>query len=550
VKHLTTLFAVLLLVLGTARPAPAGVAAANRPRPNIVVIYTDDQGYGDMSALNPHAKFQTPHLDRLAREGITFTDGHCADTVCTPSRYALLTGRYSWRTSLKSGVLHSDGDCLIAKDRITVASLLKQNGYKTAMFGKWHLQMKFPGTIGKRDWTQPITDGPNERGFDTYFGIPASMNYGVLTFIENTRVTDPPSLWTHKKQDKERNTFRFMPPYDAERQSPGDIEVAPSFRDDICLKVCTERTVDYVARHAAEAKVGKPFFIYFALNSPHLPHSVAPEFVGKSRVGAYGDFMMETDHRVGQVLAALDEHGLTRDTLVFLSSDNGAETGYAERLKQYEHASSGEWKGGKRDIYEGGHRVPFVMRWPAVIKAGRTCDEPVGQVDLLATCADILGLKLPANAGEDSYSLLAALHGDDYPRPLRGPLVHHSGSGYFAVREGTWKLNLFRGSGGSLKPTVLQPKPGEPPFELYDMKSDARETTNVHDQHPDVVNRLKATATKIVRDGRSTPGAVQKNDGPPLWPELATWIPEASDAGKARAKGKARKSAGGGDHDP
>ncbi len=549
-KHLTTLFAVLLSVLGTARPAPAGVAAANRPRPNIVVIYTDDQGYGDMSALNPHAKFQTPHLDRLAREGIKFTDGHCADTVCTPSRYALLTGRYSWRTSLKSGVLHSDGDCLIAKDRMTVASLLKQNGYKTAMFGKWHLQMKFPGTIGKRDWTQPITDGPNERGFDTYFGIPASMNYGVLTFIENTRVTDPPSLWTHKKQDKERNTFRFMPPYDAERQSPGDIEIAPSFRDDICLKVCTEKTVDYVARHAAEAKAGRPFFVYFALNSPHLPHSVAPEFVGKSRVGAYGDFMLETDHRVGQVLAALDEHGLTRDTLVFLSSDNGAETGYAERLKQYEHASSGEWKGGKRDIYEGGHRVPFVMRWPAVIKAGRTCDEPVGQVDLLATCADILGLKLPANAGEDSYSLLAALRGDEYPRPLRGPLMHHSGSGYFAIREGTWKLNLFRGSGGSLKPTVLQPKPGEPPFELYDMKSDRSETTNAYAQHVDIANRLKAIATKIVRDGRSTPGAVQKNDGPPLWPELATWIPEASAAGKARAKGKARKTAGGGDHDP
>ena len=176
-------------------------SAADQARPNIVVIYTDDQGYGDMSALNPHAKFQTPHLDRLAREGITFTDGHCADTVCTPSRYALLTGRYSWRTSLKSGVLHAEGDCLITKDRMTVASLLKQNGYKTAMFGKWHLQMKFPGSIGKRDWTRPITEGPTERGFDTFFGIPASMNYGVLTFIENTRVTDPPSLWTRKKPD-------------------------------------------------------------------------------------------------------------------------------------------------------------------------------------------------------------------------------------------------------------------------------------------------------------------------------------------------------------
>jgi arylsulfatase A len=325
-----------------------------------------------------------------------FTDGHCADTVCTPSRYSLLTGRYSWRTSLKSGVLHAEGDCLIATRRMTVASMLKENGYQTAMFGKWHLQMKFPGSVGRRDWTQPITDGPNEHGFDDCFGIPASMNYGVLTFIENTRVTEAPSLWTNKKPVREHNTFRFMPPYDAEWQGDADIEIAPSFRDDICLKVCTEKTVDYIARHALAAKAGKPFFIYLALNSPHLPHCATPEFVGKSEVDAYGDFMLETDYRVGQVLAALDEHGLTQDTLVFQSRDNGAETGYANRLEEYQHASNGELKGGKRDIYEGGHRVPFVMRWPAVIKAGRTCDEAVCQIDLLATCADIVGAKLPS----------------------------------------------------------------------------------------------------------------------------------------------------------
>ncbi len=535
-------FAFLITLLGAAL-APAH--AAEKSRPNIVVIYTDDQGYGDMSALNPQSKFQTPNLDRLAHEGIVFTDGHSAATVCTPSRYALLTGRYAWRTSLKNGVLHSDGPCLIAKDRMTVASLLKSAGYQTALIGKWHLQMKFPGAIGKRDWTQPITDGPNERGFDTYFGIPASMNYGVLTYVENTRATEPPSLWTRKKRDRERNTFRYLPPYETERRGPGDIEIAPSFRDDACLRVITEKAVAYVAGHAAAAKSGQPFFLYLPLNSPHLPHSVAPEFVGKSRVGAYGDFMLETDHRVGQVLAALDAHSLTRDTLVFLSSDNGAETGYAERLKEYRHASNGELKGGKRDIYEGGHRVPFVMRWPAVIKPGRICAEPVGQVDLLATCADILGAKLPPEAGEDSYSLLAALRGEDYPRPLRGPLVYHSGSGFFGIREGAWKLNLFRGSGGTLAPQRIEPKPGEPPFELYDMQSDWRETTNVHDRHPDVVNRLKATATRFVRDGRSTPGAAQKNDGPPLWPELATWIPEAADAAKVRAKGKNKNAKAG-----
>ena len=518
--------------------------AAEPARPNIVVIYTDDQGYGDMSALNPKSKFQTPNLDRLAREGLLFTDGHCADTVCTPSRYALLTGRYAWRTSLKSGVLHAEGDCLIAKERPTVASLLKAHGYRTGMSGKWHLNIKFPGSVGKRDWSQPITDGPNEHGFDEFFGIPASMNYGVLTFIENQHVSDPPSLWTHRKQVKEHHTFRFIPPYDVERQNDSDIEIAPSFRDDICLKVCTEKAVDYIARHAAEAKAGKPFFLYLALNSPHLPHCAAPEFVGKSKVDAYGDFMLETDYRVGQMLAALDEHGLARDTLVFQSSDNGPENGYAERFKEYQHASNGELKGGKRDIYEGGHRVPFVMRWPAVIKAGRTCDEPVGQVDLLATCADIVGVKLAAGAGEDSYSLLAAMRGEEYPRPLRGPLMHHSGSGYFAIRDGQWKLNLFRGSGGSLAPHFIEPKPSEAPFELYDMKQDWRETTNAYDQHTDVVERLKTTATKIVREGRSTPGAAQKNDGEQFWPQL-TWIPEASGASKPRTKGKNKKNSAG-----
>ena len=425
-----------------------------------------------------------------------------------------MTGRYSWRTSLKSGVLHAEGDCLIAKDRPTVASLLREHGYRTAMFGKWHLNMKFPGSVGKRDWSQPIADGPTEHGFDEYFGIPASMNYGVLTFIENNRVTDPPSRWTHRKQVPEHHTFRFIPPYDSQPQSDADIEIAPSFRDDICLKVCTEKAVEFIARHAAEAPAGRPFFVYLALNSPHLPHCAAPEFSGQSQVGAYGDFMLETDHRVGQVLAALDQHGLTRDTLVVQTSDNGPETGYRERMAEFQHASNGELKGGKRDIYEGGHRVPLVMRWPAVIRAGRTCAEPVGQVDLLATCADLIGVKLSPTAGEDSFTLLPALRGEDYPRPLRGPLIHHSASGYFAIRDGNWKLNLFRGSGGSLAPRLIQPKGNEPRFELYEMKQDWRETTNVHDQHPDVVERLKATATKIVLDGRTTRGIAQKNDGP------------------------------------
>jgi len=283
--------------------------------------------------------------------------------------------------------------------------------------------------------------------------------------------------------------------------------------------VCAEKTVKYIESYAESAKAGKPFFISLPLNSPHLPHCAAPEFVGKNKVGAYGDFMLETDFRVGQVLDALDKHGLSENTLVFQSSDNGAESGYARRLEQYQHASNDEFKGGKRDIYEGGHRVPFLMRWPGVIKAGMVCDETVCQLDLLATSAEIVGAKLPANAGEDSYSLMPAMRGEDNPHSLRGPLMHHSSSGYLAIRDGQWKLNLFRGSGGSLKPARIEPKVGEPPFELYDMKNDWRETTNLYDQHPDVVERLKSLATRIVDEGRSTPGEAQKNGGPQLWPE-------------------------------
>lgn len=531
--------ALLFVVCLTAMFGEA-LAADGSTKPNIVVIYTDDQGYGDCSATNPKSKVPTPNLDRLAKEGMTFTDGHCADTVCTPSRYALLTGRYSWRTSLKSGVLHAEGDCLIDKKRVTVASLLKDNGYDTAMIGKWHLNMKFPGKVGQRDWMKPITDGPNDHGFDYYFGIPASMNYGILTFIENMNVTEAPTLWTRKKQKRSEGTFRFMPPYETERQGNGDVEVAPSFRDDTCLKTCTEKAVAYIAEHAAFAKKDKPFFLYLPLNSPHLPHCASAEFAGKSKVGAYGDFLLETDHRVGQILDALDKHELTANTLVFQSSDNGAESGYAKRFEEYSHASNGDLRGGKADIYEGGHRVPFLVRWPGVIKAGRVCNDTVCQVDLLATCAEIVGAMLPANAGEDSYSLLPALRGEDYKQPLRGPLIHHSMSGHFAIRDGQWKLNLFCGSGGRLAPTLVTPKPGEPPFELYEMKDDWRETTNVYDKHPEVVERLKTLATKIVKDGRSTPGEAQKNDGPQLWPELL-WIPEAAKSASLKGKFKADK---------
>ncbi|MBW6480198.1 MAG: sulfatase-like hydrolase/transferase, partial [Bacteroidales bacterium] len=321
--------------------------ASKKNNPNIVIIYTDDQGYGDVSALNPNAKFQTPNIDKLANEGITFTDGHSSSTVCTPSRYTLLTGRYNWRTSLKRGVLGADGPCLIENGRMTIASMLKEQNYNTAMVGKWHLQMDFAGTKGKnRNWSEPFTEGPIDHGFDYFFGIPASMNYGVLTYLENDRVLDPPVLWTKKKENPNPRSYngevnpadyRMTPPYQVEPGEGEDwIEAAPSFNDELVLETFVDKAVEYINKVAQDAKNGKPFFLYFSLTSPHLPHCTHPDFQGRSNCGNYGDFMEETDFRVGQVLEALKENGLEENTLVIFSSDNGAETNYAYWRERYD----------------------------------------------------------------------------------------------------------------------------------------------------------------------------------------------------------------------
>ncbi|KGL62315.1 sulfatase family protein [Polaribacter sp. Hel1_85] len=478
-------------------------------KPNIVIIYTDDQGAGDVSALNPEAKFSTPNMDRIANEGVAFTDGHSSDAVCTPSRYSLLTGRYSWRTSLKKGVLRADGPCLIEKDRMTIASMLKDNGYNTAMVGKWHLQMEFEGKKGvDRDWSKPFTDGPIEKGFDYFFGIAASMNYGILTFLENDKVLDPPTLFTKKKMDVTPRTYRMTPPYKTEI-AKGHVEVAASFNDEIVLETFATKAVDYINNSANEAKNGKPFFLYMPLTSPHLPHCTHPDFQGKSACGNYGDFMQETDYRVGQVLDALKANGLEENTLVIFSSDNGAESNYIYQRDTYQHYSNLNFKGGKRDIYEGGHRVPFLMRWPNKIKAGGKINTPVCQTDYLATIADIVGVKIPDNAAEDSYSLLPLMKDVNSIEGTDRTVIHHSFTGHFAIREGKWKLNMLRGSGGSLKPKLIEPKEGEAIFELNNMEEDPGETTNLYFEQPEIVEKLKKKITDIIQNGRSTKGEPQ-----------------------------------------
>jgi arylsulfatase A len=494
---------------------------ANAAGPNIVVVYTDDQGFGDAGCYNPQSKIETPNLDRLAAEGMRFTDAHCSDTVCTPSRYGLLTGRYSWRTELKQGVFGAERACLIADGRVTLASLLREHGYATAMVGKWHLGMDFPGEPGARDWSQPVTNMPLDKGFDSFFGIPASMNYGVLAWFEGRFAKVPPIHFTKKKPNAlNPGDYRIMPPYEA-AYAKGLMEVAEDFVDGECLTRFTDKAIEYIKARAV-AKDGKPFFLYLPYTSPHLPVIPLEQFRGKSACGAYGDFMMETDWHIGKVMEALDAQGLSQNTLIVFSSDNGPENPWKKRIDEYQHYSSGVYREGKRSIYEGGHRVPFIVRWPEVVKPGGVWEGTVCQTDVLATFADILEVKLPDNAGEDSVSFYGALTGKAATKD-RLPLIHHAANGRFAIRAGRWKLVMEHGKNRR---------------ELYDLEADPGEKNDLLAQHADLADRLAEQITSIVQKGRSTPGTDQANDTG-WWNDLA-WIPPLdSDAiGKGKRKPK------------
>ncbi len=481
----------------------SSLAASDPAQPNIIVIYTDDQGYGDASCLNPDSKFATPNLDRLAREGITFSDSHSSDTVCTPSRYGLLTGRYCWRTELKRGVLGAEHACLIADGRMTLASLLRSEGYQTAIVGKWHLGMDFPGDRNTRDWSEPVQDMPLDKGFDYFWGIPASMNYGVLAWFEGRYAEVPPIQFTQKKPNEiALSDYRIKPPYDktttvaqsADKvERNGRLEVAPDFVDAECLGRFTAKAIEWMAQRDKD----RPFFLYLPYTSPHKPVVPIERFRGQSQAGAYGDFMIETDYHVGRILQFLDRERLTENTLVIFTSDNGPEDTWKQRHEKFGHQSNGQYQEGKRSIYEGGHRVPFFIRWPAGIKdPGRICHDPICQTDLLATVADLLGTQLPANAGEDSQSFLAVFSGN--PALARVPMIHHSSTGRFAIRDGKWKLVM--GSNATREP------------ELYDLSTDPGESTNIVAAYPGIAKQLEQALTRIVVNGRSTPGDPVSND--------------------------------------
>ena len=494
-------------------------AAPGRERPNILYILADDLGYGDVRCLNPHGKIPTVNLDRLAAQGMVFTDAHSSSAVCTPTRYGILTGRYNWRSRLKQGVLGGMSPPLIEPGRLTVPAFLQQQGYRTACIGKWHLGMEWPrlpgtaafddtiekGESGWRvDFSKPIARGPNQVGFDYYFGIAASLDMVPYTFIENDRVVKPPT---------ENLDFPLMfgRTNRTTRRGPG----AADFEAAEVLPTLTSKAIAYLDRQAAEVKDGRPFFLYLPLNAPHTPIAPTKAWQGRSGLNSYADFVMEVDAEVGRLLEALDRLGLTRNTLVVFTSDNGCspEARFDELLARG-HNPSAQRRGTKADIFDGGHRVPFMVRWPGQVRAGSRNDQLICLNDLFATCADILGQKLPDNAAEDSVSLLPALQGRAV-KPWGRALVHHSINGSFAIRKDRWKLELCSDSGGWSAPTPDSPAAKSlPPAQLYDLAIDIGETNNAQAAHPEVVARLTRLLERYVAEGRSTPGKPQTNTTP------------------------------------
>ena len=497
----------LRMALGGVAAWGAGGCASTRSarheagRPNIVYILADDMGYGDLACQNPASKIPTPNLDRLAAEGRRFTDAHSPAAVCSPTRYALLTGRYCWRTRLKGGVLQAWDAALIAADRLTVPKMLQQAGYHTACIGKWHLGWDWPTSDGvpakpggpgeNVDFTRPIANGPTTRGFDYYFGT-SVPNYPPYCFVENDRTVGLP---TEPKPDRIYG-------------HPGPM--LPGWCLEEILPALGERAVGYIEARAQEER---SFFLYMPLTAPHTPIVPAEAFRGKSGAGRYGDFVYQVDFTVGRVLDALEARGLAENTLVIFTSDNGSPARNGEGaagpvgsvVRDTGHNPSGILRGIKADIYDGGHRVPFLARWPRRIPKGTVCDELICHTDLMATCAALLNVTLPADAGEDSYNILPALKGEPLQEPIREAVVHHSGHGVFAIRQGPWKLITILGSGGWTKPVKEEPVPGGPRGQLYDMSADISERRNLWMEHPEVVARLEGLLERYQQEGRSAP---------------------------------------------
>lgn len=456
--------------------------------PNIIFILADDLGSGDLGVYNPESKVKTPNMDRLAKEGMRFTDAHSPSSVCTPTRYATLTGRYAWRSRLKSGVLWGYSPMLIEEGRETIASMLKKKGYHTAGVGKWHLGL---GSAEKTDYSKPLTPGPVTVGFDYYFGIPASLDMDPYVYIENDRPVQMPTEKVALSKHRRQGGGGFW------RAGP----VAPDFKHIEVLPRTTEKARQWLKTRAM-TRDARPFFLYLPMSAPHTPWLPTDEFRGKSGAGYYGDFVSMVDHNVGEILKVLDEHQLVDNTMVVMTSDNGSHWPVGD-VKKYGHAANLHYRGQKADIHEGGHRVPLLVRWPAKVKGGAVVDQTVCLTDFYATIADLVGHEMKDGEGEDSFTLMPVLVNPAYDTEVRPATVHHSLSGMFAIRQGDWKLIVGRGSGGFTAPRKVSAKEGEPEGQLYHLGDDPSEEKNVYSDHPEVVKSLTELLMRYKEKGRS-----------------------------------------------
>ena len=490
------------------------LSALGQQHPNIVFILADDMGYGDVSCLGGDSSLlHTPNIDRLAAEGVTFTDAHSGSAVSTPTRYGILTGRYSWRSTLKQGVLNGYSPALIAEGQETVASMLKEEGYATACIGKWHLGWDWANIAAGKDsvdFSRPIANGPTTRGFDYFYGFCGSLDMPPYVYVENDRPTSLPDRETVNKGK-----------YSWWRKGP----TGADFDHTDVLPNLVARACRYIGE---KTPAEQPYFLYLPLPAPHTPILPTEEYRGKSGLGEYGDFVLMVDDMVGKVLKAIADSGEENNTIVVFTTDNGCSPAAGiDELKKQGHSPNYIYRGHKADLFDGGHRIPCLLRWPDKVKP-HTVGQTICLTDFYATFAAVAGHRMADTEGEDSYNLRPALDSEKEVAPIREATVHHSINGEFSIRKGKWKLLLSPSSGG-----WSYPRPGKddaviatlPRVQLYDMEADPTERKNLEAVHPEVVKELKALLARYIQNGRSTPGEPQTNDGPEWWKQLS-WMKE------------------------
>lgn len=521
-KFVSTLLLLALSLMASCNSVPP--TAADHP-PNIVLILADDLGYGDVGSYNPESRIPTPNLDRLAETGMRFTDAHSPSTVCTPTRYSLMTGRMAFRTGMRGVFAGVGGPSLIESDRLTMAEMLQASGYTTALIGKWHIGMTFlteDGTpaheislpsdtpeqrrqagverVRRVDFTKPIPDGPLHHGFDHFFGTVACPTTDWLyAWIDGDRVPNPPTALLDKSH---------LPKHPYANDNRRGMH-APDFDLEEVDMVFLEKSIDFLETHAAVSPE-KPFFLFHSAQAVHLPSFPGNAFKGKTDAGPHGDFIFQLDHIVGELMKTLDRLALTENTLFIFTSDNGPEVSTSYHMRtDHGHDGARPWRGVKRDQWEGGHRVPMIARWPGKTAPGSVTDQTFSLTDLMATFAAMLDYELPGDAAEDSFNFLPVLTGEEGATPVRTYTLTQTIHLNLAIRRGNWKYLDHKGSGGNnyeremLQGYVLPELAPDAPGQLYNLETDPGETTNLYFEHPEIVEELKSKLDELVESGRS-----------------------------------------------